>query len=285
MADLLKPEVTDALKDANAMSNYVADLEARLAASVRRADELSELVTRYSEAELPEAINDLAYDRDKSFKRAEKAEEERDEALLLVSQLNSGRELQDLMKINNGLVQELATVRESALREATAVADGYRCGGCGMDGKASAAILALIAPSSPALVERPVVVGQVTGALHAGDQVPGQPWASCHACGLGLRCSNPDCPVPAPSSPEVFEYEITDAQIGRALAECRNDNRIGLYELSGALQRAGVPSMIRVGTFNQPEENVAYRASDRLLQKLRKSGEIICAKGKWSFVK
>lgn len=50
-----------------------AERAARIAAEAKR-DELADLVVRYSQAELPEAINDLAYDRDKHFKRAEAAE-------------------------------------------------------------------------------------------------------------------------------------------------------------------------------------------------------------------
>ncbi len=37
------------------------------------------------------------------------------------------------------------------------------------------------------------VIGRITGKIHDGDQVPGMPEAICHACGLGYRCSDPDC--------------------------------------------------------------------------------------------
>jgi hypothetical protein len=39
----------------------------------------------------------------------------------------------------------------------------------------------------------PTVVGRVTGVGHQGNQCRGMPRAICHACGLGYRCSNPDC--------------------------------------------------------------------------------------------
>lgn len=40
----------------------------------------------------------------------------------------------------------------------------------------------------------PKVVGKITGTEYDGNQCPGMPEAICHACGLGYRCSNPDCP-------------------------------------------------------------------------------------------
>lgn len=41
---------------------------------------------------------------------------------------------------------------------------------------------------------RPTVIGRVTGNPREGDQVPGMPGAICHACGLGYRCMDVDCP-------------------------------------------------------------------------------------------
>lgn len=41
---------------------------------------------------------------------------------------------------------------------------------------------------------RTTVIGMVTGQEREGDQCPGMPHAICHACGLGYRCSDPDCP-------------------------------------------------------------------------------------------
>lgn len=47
------------------------------------------------------------------------------------------------------------------------------------------------------------VVGRVSGKRLEGDQAPGMPHAICHACGLGYRCWNEDCPNdrPAPNDP------------------------------------------------------------------------------------
>lgn len=43
-------------------------------------------------------------------------------------------------------------------------------------------------------VPRAPVVGKVTGEVREGDQVPDMPGAICHACGLGYKCHDPDCP-------------------------------------------------------------------------------------------
>jgi hypothetical protein len=43
------------------------------------------------------------------------------------------------------------------------------------------------------------VIGRNTKTLRDGDQVPGMPHAICHACGLGYRCEDPDCPNDKPN--------------------------------------------------------------------------------------
>lgn len=50
------------------------------------------------------------------------------------------------------------------------------------------------------------VVGRVTGNLLDGDQVPGMPGAICHACGLGYRCMNEDCPNDIPDPIMLWPY-------------------------------------------------------------------------------
>jgi hypothetical protein len=47
--------------------------------------------------------------------------------------------------------------------------------------------------------ENPQVTGKVTGQIRDGDQVPGMPHAICHACGLGYKCVDPDCPNETPN--------------------------------------------------------------------------------------
>lgn len=52
---------------------------------------------------------------------------------------------------------------------------------------------------NPRDVLRTMVVGRVTGQEREGDQVPGMPEAICHACGLGYKCTDPDCPNTKPN--------------------------------------------------------------------------------------
>lgn len=46
---------------------------------------------------------------------------------------------------------------------------------------------------------RTSVVGKVSGEVREGDQVPGMPHAICHACGLGYKCMDQDCPNEKPN--------------------------------------------------------------------------------------
>lgn len=43
------------------------------------------------------------------------------------------------------------------------------------------------------------VIGRVSGKIREGDQVPGMPQAICHACGLGYKCADVDCPNEKPN--------------------------------------------------------------------------------------
>lgn len=43
------------------------------------------------------------------------------------------------------------------------------------------------------------VIGRVSKREREGDQVRGMPGAICHACGLGYRCSDIDCPNDKPN--------------------------------------------------------------------------------------
>ena len=49
-------------------------------------------------------------------------------------------------------------------------------------------------PFDPRGVLRTIIAGKVYGKLREGDQVPGMPMAICHACGLGYKCLDEDCP-------------------------------------------------------------------------------------------
>ncbi|MEL7086941.1 MAG: helix-turn-helix domain-containing protein [Planctomycetota bacterium] len=55
-------------------------------------------------------------------------------------------------------------------------------------------VAATVRPFKDLSVLRTTVVGKVSGREREGDQVPGMPHAICHACGLGYRCMDEDCP-------------------------------------------------------------------------------------------
>jgi hypothetical protein len=44
------------------------------------------------------------------------------------------------------------------------------------------------------MTDRPTIIGRVSGRPREADQVAGMPHAICHACGLGYRCYDEDCP-------------------------------------------------------------------------------------------
>jgi transcriptional regulator with XRE-family HTH domain len=58
---------------------------------------------------------------------------------------------------------------------------------------------------------RSTVVGKVTGEVREADQVPGMPGAICHACGLGYKCYDADCPN---------ERQAPSPMLGPSLSHC-----------------------------------------------------------------
>ena len=56
-----------------------------------------------------------------------------------------------------------------------------------------------VRPLKPSDVLRATVVGRVSGEVREADQVPGMPHAICHACGLGYKCDDQDCPNEKPN--------------------------------------------------------------------------------------
>lgn len=71
--------------------------------------------------------------------------------------------------------------------------------GCKARVEAIAAAIAKSRVRRSDMPARTTVVGNVTGKLREGDQVPGMPGAICHACGLGYKCTDPDCPNDKPN--------------------------------------------------------------------------------------
>lgn len=76
----------------------------------------------------------------------------------------------------------MATGRDKALAEARAALVAAQAGGW------------VLVPREATPDARTQVIGRVTGQPREGDQCPGMPHAICHACGLGYRCFDPDCP-------------------------------------------------------------------------------------------
>lgn len=61
------------------------------------------------------------------------------------------------------------------------------------------AIRALSQSPATDAAARTMVVGRVTGKLYEGDQCSGMSHAICHACGIGYKCFNLDCPNDKPN--------------------------------------------------------------------------------------
>lgn len=107
----------------------------------------------------------------------------------------SQRDLERETGISNALICQIETGKVKDPRFSTVVRI-VEALGISMERAASTASLKALKG-----VLRTPVVGSSTGEVHEGDQVPGMPQAICHACGLGYKCYNPDCPneKPAPS--------------------------------------------------------------------------------------
>src|SRR4051812_35297665 len=50
-----------------------------------------------------------------------------------------------------------------------------------------------------AILDALTVVGRVTGKPREGNQCRGMPHAICHACGIGYKCADLDCPNDKPN--------------------------------------------------------------------------------------
>jgi transcriptional regulator with XRE-family HTH domain len=111
------------------------------------------------------------------------------------------RKLEALTGISNAVISQIETghVKDPGFSTAVKLADALRIAperafGAGRDPITARDVLKIA-------TKRITVVGKVTGHIHEGDQVAGMPGAICHACGLGYKCWNADCPndTPAPS--------------------------------------------------------------------------------------
>lgn len=111
--------------------------------------------------------------------------------LIAIGRECKGWTLRDLERetgVSNALISQIETgkVKDPGFSTVVKIIEAL---GISMDRAASTASLKALNG-----ILRTPVVGAVTGAVREGDQVPGMPSAICHACGLGYKCHDPDCP-------------------------------------------------------------------------------------------
>lgn len=116
--------------------------------------------------------------------------------LIAVARECKGWTLRDLEKqagVSNALISQIETskVKDPGFATMVRLCDAL---GLSLDRAARTA-----RPPVEALRERSTIIGKVTGKPREGDQCPGMPNAICHGCGLGYRCSDPDCPNDKPN--------------------------------------------------------------------------------------
>lgn len=49
------------------------------------------------------------------------------------------------------------------------------------------------------------MIGKTTGNVYIGDQCGGMTEAKCHACGLGYKCLDSDCPNDTPNPVSIYK--------------------------------------------------------------------------------
>lgn len=98
------------------------------------------------------------------------------------------RDLERETSISNALISQIETgkVKDPGFSTVVRLVEAL---GISMERAAATASLKALKG-----VLRSPVVGKVTGEVREGDQCPGMPQAICHACGLGFKCHDPDCP-------------------------------------------------------------------------------------------
>jgi transcriptional regulator with XRE-family HTH domain len=111
--------------------------------------------------------------------------------LIAIGRECKGWTLRDLERetgISNALISQIETgkVKDPGFTTAVRLIEAL---GISMDRAAATVSLSVLKQ-----ILRTTVVGKVTGQSREGDQVPGMPHAICHACGLGYKCSDLDCP-------------------------------------------------------------------------------------------
>lgn len=121
--------------------------------------------------------------------------------LIAIGRECKGWTLRDLERetgVSNALISQIETgkVKDPGFTTVVRLVEAL-----GISVERAAAIVSL---KTMRQVLRTTVVGKVTGQEREGDQVPGMPHAICHACGLGYKCYDPDCPNEKPA-PHVMQ--------------------------------------------------------------------------------
>lgn len=98
------------------------------------------------------------------------------------------REMEERCGVSNALLSQIETgkVKDPGFTTIIRIVDAL---GLGWERVIKAA-----RPFNPRDILRTTIIGKVTGEVREGDQCHGMPNAICHACGLGYKCMDPDCP-------------------------------------------------------------------------------------------
>lgn len=73
---------------------------------------------------------------------------------------------------------------------------------------------------------------------------------------------------------KVYGHEISDKQIQSVISGLMEHTRFQFYLVESLMIKSGVDG----------RNGVAYRAADRLIQKMRKSGKIVFSGGYWHWL-
>lgn len=131
--------------------------------------------------------------------------------LIAIGRECKGWTLRDMERetgISNALISQIehGRVKDCGFRTAITLLDAL---GISLERAAKT-----VRPFNPRDILRATVVGKVSGMPRLGDQVPGMPNAICHACGLGYKCEDVDCPneKPDPMFGSVTSHESPESK-------------------------------------------------------------------------
>jgi transcriptional regulator with XRE-family HTH domain len=111
--------------------------------------------------------------------------------LIAIGRECKGWTLRDMERetgISNALISQIehGHIKDCGFRTAVRLIDAL---GISMERAAKT-----VRPFNPQDILRATIVGKVSGHTREADQVRGMAHAICHACGLGYKCMDADCP-------------------------------------------------------------------------------------------